>query len=255
MDKIGNQVCRTILNLVGTDRWAVRLRSARRTRPGLCWALASITAFCFAVRFIHAQPLSPAELKTLLAQIREKRGAVSQMQADFQEEKFIRLMNKPVTSVGKVWFQAPNKFRREVKGNSPSVTVSDGQQLWIYYAGFKSAERYSLGKRSPLDATIAALLAGLNLENVESSYGITGNKIDNGYELDLVPRRPSLKRFFQRLSVQINEESRARRTEMWAPNGDRVVTTYSNYVTGPIPPSTFEFMPPPGTEITTPLGK
>src|SRR5437870_12331501 len=108
MDKIGNQVRRTILNLVGTDRWAVRLRSARRTRTGLCWAVASITAFCFAVRFIHAQPLSPAELKTLLAQIREKRGAVSQMQADFQEEKFIRLMNKPVTSVGKVWFQAPN---------------------------------------------------------------------------------------------------------------------------------------------------
>jgi outer membrane lipoprotein carrier protein len=202
-----------------------------------------------------AEPLSPADLNRLLAQIQDKRGAAPQMQADFQEEKFIHLMTKPIVSAGKVWFQAPDKFRREVKGNSPSVTVSDGQQLWIYYPNFKSAEHYSLGKRSPLDATIAALLAGLNLQNVESSYGVTASKIDNGYQLDLVPRRPSLKRFFQRLSIQINEESRAQRTEMLQPNGDRIVTAYSSHVTGPIPPPTFEFTPPPGTEITTPLGK
>jgi outer membrane lipoprotein-sorting protein len=203
----------------------------------------------------HAEPVSPADLKSLLAQIQDKRGAMPQMQADFQEEKFIHLMTKPIMSAGKVWFQAPDKFRREVKGNSPSVTVGDGQQLWIYYPNFKSAEHYSLGKRSPLDATIAALLAGLNLQNVESNYRVTASKIGNGYQLDLVPRRPSLKRFFQRLSVQINEETRAQRAEMLQLNGDRIVTTYSNHVTGPIPPSTFEFTPPPGTEITTPLGK
>ena len=203
----------------------------------------------------HADPLSPADLKSLLAQIRDKRGAAPQMQADFQEEKFIHLMTKPIMSAGKVWFQAPDKFRREVKGNSPSVTVSDGQQLWIYYPNFKSAEHYPLGKRSPLDATIATLLAGLNLQNVESNYYVTASKINNGYQLDLVPRRPSLKRFFQRLSVQIDAELQAQRTEMLQPDGDRIVTRYSNHVSGPIPPSTFEFTPPPGTEITSPLGK
>ena len=216
----------------------------------------SLTIACLIPLIIetHADPLSPADLKSLPAQIRDKRGAAPQMQADFQEEKFIRLMTKPIMSGGKVWFQAPDKFRREVKGNSPSVTVSDGQQLWIYYPNFKSAEHYSLGKRSPLDATIAALLGGLNLQNVESNYHVTASKIDNGYQLDLVPRRPSLKRFFQRLSIQIDAESRAQRTEMLQPNGDRIVTTYSNHVTGSIPPSTFEFRPPPGTEITTPMG-
>jgi outer membrane lipoprotein-sorting protein len=112
-----------------------------------------------------------------------------------------------------------------------------------------------LGKRSPLDATIATLLAGLNLQNVESNYYVTASKIDNGYQLDLVPRRPSLKRFFQRLSVQIDADLRAQRTEMLQADGDRIVATYSNHVSGPIPPSTFEFTPPPGTEITSPLGK
>src|SRR6266853_1652270 len=105
-------------------------------------------------------PLSEADLKNLLAGIRQNRST----QADFQEERVIRLMKKPIVSSGRIWFQPPNKFRREVKGNSPSVTVSDGQQLWIYYPNFKSAERYALGKRSPLDAGVTAITAALNLE-------------------------------------------------------------------------------------------
>src|SRR5437868_10983734 len=105
-------------------------------------------------------PLSEADLKNLLAGIRQNRMT----QADFQEERVIRLMKKPVVSSGTVWFQPPNKFRREIKGNSPSVTVSDGRELWINYPNFKSAERYPLRKGSPLDVTVAAINSALNLE-------------------------------------------------------------------------------------------
>src|SRR5947208_10061645 len=94
--------------------------------------------------FAKAEPLSPAELKDVLAKIRERRAAAPHVQAEFREEKTIRLMNKPIVSSGKVWFEAPDKFRREVKGNAPSITVSDGRQLWIYYPNFKSAEHYTL---------------------------------------------------------------------------------------------------------------
>jgi outer membrane lipoprotein-sorting protein len=33
------------------------------------------------------------------------------------------------------------------------------------------------------------------------------------------------------------------------------VTSYSNQTRAPLPASTFEFTPPPGTEITAPLGR
>ena len=139
----------------------------------------------------------PADLKALLGRIREKRAAAPQVQADFQEEKTVQMLNKPIASSGKMWFQAPNKFRREAKGNSPSITVSNGQELWIYYPKFKSAEHYTLGKRSPLDAGIAAITASLNLENVEGTYNITATKEADGHELQLTPRNPSMKRFLQ----------------------------------------------------------
>ena len=210
---------------------------------------------CFFATLAFADPLSPADLKAVLARIREQRAAAPQVQADFQEEKSVHLLNKPIASSGKMWFQAPNKFRREVKGNSPSITVSDGQQLWIYYPKFQSAEHYSLGKRSPLDPGIAALTASLNLENVEGTYHITGTQEPDGYKLQLTPRNPSMKRFLQTFSIQLNNELQVVRTEMLQPNGDRIVTTYTNETRAPIPASTFAFTPPAGTDVTTPLGR
>src|SRR5437870_13325468 len=178
--------------------------------------------------FVSAGPLSSADIKDLVARIREKRAQAPQAQADFKEEKVVHLLNKPIVSAGKVWFQAPDKFRREVKGNSPSVTVSDGRQLWIYYPNFKSAEHYSLGKRTPLDTGLAAITAALNLENVEASYQITGTKTDKGYELELVPRRASLNKLFQKFRLRLNQDLLVDRTEMLQANGDRLVTVYSN---------------------------
>jgi outer membrane lipoprotein carrier protein len=200
---------------------------------------------------VNTAPVSEADLKKLLAGIRQNRTT----QADFQEERVIRLMKKPILSSGRVWFQPPNKFRREVRGSAPSLTVSDGRQLWIYYPNFKSAERYPLGKGSPLDSTVAAINSSLNLENVENTFQITVTKIDAGHELALLPRTAAMKRVFQKLDLRINDQLRVERTDMLLLNGDRIVTTYSNQTRTPVPVSMFEFKPPPGTEISTPLGQ
>src|SRR6266513_2183878 len=209
-----------------------------------------VTVACFA----EGAPLSEADLKNLLAGIRANRST----QADFQEERAIRLMKKPIVSSGRISFQPPNKFRREVKGNSPSLTVSDGRQLWIYYPNFKSAERYPLGKGSPLDSTVAAINSALNLENIENTFNIAATRTEAPearYELELTPRTTSMKRVFQKLNLRINDKLRVERTDMLLPNGDRIVTTYSNQTRGPVAASIFEFTPPAGTEISTPLGQ
>jgi outer membrane lipoprotein-sorting protein len=219
-----------------------------RTVLTLIFVLISLTYIA------NSAPVSEGDLKSLLAAIRQNRIT----QADFQEQRMIRLMKKPIVSSGKVWFQPPNKFRREVKGSSPSLTVSDGRQLWIYYPNFKSAERYPLGKGSPLDSTVAAINSSLNLEDVENTFQISAAKSDApqaGYELRLLPRAPSMKRVFQKLDLKINDQLRVERTDMLLPNGDRIVTTYSNQTRAPVAASLFEFTPPAGTEISTPLGR
>ncbi len=217
-------------------------------------SLLCVVLVSFCVPLAQAEPLSPGDVQALLGRIREKRAAAPQVRADFQEEKTMRMMNKPVTSAGQVWFQAPNKFRREVKGSSPSTTISDGQQLWIYYPKFQSAEHYSLGKRSPLDAGIAAITASLNLEGVEQTYNIAGSKEGSSYALQLTPRVAALKKMLQQLSIHFNDTLQVTRTEIVQPNGDRLVTAYTGESRAPIDPATFVFTPPAGTNVTTPLG-
>src|SRR6266404_4407176 len=186
-------------------------------------ALPLIFLFIALTSIGNSAPVSEADLKNLLAAIRQNRST----QADFQEQRVLRLMKKPILSSGTIWFQPPNKFRREVKGNSPSVTVSDGRQLWIYYSNFKSAERYPLGKGSPLDSTVTAINSALNLENIENSFQISAIKSEKGYELTLLPRTGSMKRVFQKLDLHIDDNLRVERTDMLLPNGDRIVTVYS----------------------------
>ena len=77
-----------------------------------------------------------------------------------------------------------------MKSSSPSVTVSSGRELWIYYPNFKSAERYPLGKGSPLDATVAAINSALNLENIETSFNVTATKTEKGNELATAAATP-----------------------------------------------------------------
>lgn len=209
----------------------------------------------FSASGVKAETLSPADIKTLLERIREKRAAAPSLQADFQEQRRIHLLDEPINSSGKIWFQAPNKFRVERKGNAPSLTVCDGQQLWIYYPNFKSVERYSLAKRSPLDAAISAITTALNLENVEHTFHITGEKTEKGYDLELLPRNPSMKRIFQKLSLHLNNDLVAEHTDMLQANGDRIVTAYENTDHAAIPLNQFQFTPPPGTQVSTPLGR
>ncbi len=90
---------------------------------------------------------------------------------------------------------------------------------------------------------------------MENSYHITGTKEGAGYELLLAPRNPSLKRLLKTFDIHLNADLQVQKTEMVQPNGDHIVTTYTNESRAPIPADTFRFAPPAGTNVTTPLGR
>jgi len=207
------------------------------------------------VASVNCQTLSPSETKKFLARVHEKLAGSPNLEATFQEEKTSHFLSKPVLSTGKVWFQAPNKFRREMKGGAQTVAASNGRDFWIYFPTRKSAQHFTLGKNSPVDAAITAMITALNLENVESTYQVSASKNDGRYELQLLPSTPAGKRLFQRFDLRISNDLFVQRTEMVKPNGDRIVTTYSNQSRAAIPAATFEFTPPPGTQISSPLGR
>ena len=202
-----------------------------------------------------AADLPPAETQALLKSLQEHRAKFPALTADFTEQKTTHLLTKPLTSEGTLSFQVPNKFRREVKGSSPSLTVSDGAKLWIYYPAFKEAELYTLGQRQFFDDSIAALTAGLNFQNVEKFYTCTAAREADGYRLALTPRMGGLRRMVKELAVFVDAEFKIQRTETTLPKGDRLVTTYKIQRPAALPAGTFDFTPPADARISQPLGK
>jgi chaperone LolA len=216
---------------------------------------AAVLALLAPIALCRAADLPPAETQALMKHLQEHREKFPSLTADFVEEKTTHLLNKPLTSEGTIAFQVPNNFRREVKGSSPSITVSNGAKLWIYYPAFKEAELYTLGQRQFFDDSIAALTAGLNFHHVEQFYTYTAARDGDSYRLALTPRSNGLRRMVKELAVWVDADYKIQRTEATLPKGDRVVTTYKNQHPVPLPESTFDFTPPADAHISQPLGK
>lgn len=78
-------------------------------------------------------PLSDTEKTDLLGRLDALKTKHPSLSARFTETRVSHLLKEPVKSEGTLAFQTPNKFRREIGGNSPNLTVSDGKVLWLYY--------------------------------------------------------------------------------------------------------------------------
>jgi chaperone LolA len=203
----------------------------------------------------RAQELKPEDEKALLVKLQQQRAQMPAITASFSEEKTTRLLAKPLQSSGTIAFQAPNKFRRELTGANPSTTVCDGSELWIYYPNFKEAEHYTLGQKQFFDDSLAALTAGLNFTDVERFFKVAVAKDGESYRVALTPKSGSLKRIITALTVWLDSEGAIQKTDAILPKGDRLTTTYKGVRAAKQSDAKFEFAPPAGVKVSTPLGK
>src|SRR5262249_23551731 len=148
-----------------------------------------------------------------------------------------------------------NKFRRELRGSNPSIMVSNGQKVWIYYPNFKEAELYPLGQRQFFDDAIEALTAGLNFQHVAEYYRYSASSETDGYRLVLIPKSGGLKRIVKELTVYVDSAYKIERTITVLPKGDQVITNYRNQRPTALSPAVFDYTPPADAHVSQPLGK
>jgi outer membrane lipoprotein-sorting protein len=203
----------------------------------------------FALSTVHAQELSAKEVDALLSRLAERRGD-SAMQANFREERRLALMEKPVIESGTVSFLPPDMFRRQVDGGS--LTVCDGDTLWIFYPQFGEAEKYTLSSHRPLRESVSAMTSGLGLQNLARDYTIQAWRIPGGYRIKLNPKTSSLRKAVAEIRVEISDQLFAKRLDIIGAEGDRTAITFSNERRVDLSPESFRFQPPEGVRISEP---
>jgi outer membrane lipoprotein-sorting protein len=203
----------------------------------------------FAISTVHAQELSEKEVDALLSRLAESRGG-SAMQANFREERRLALMEKPVIESGTVSFLPPNKFRRQVDGGS--LTVCDGETLWLYYPQFGEVEKYTLSSNRSLRESISAMTSGIGLQNLARDYSIQAWRTPGGHRIKLNPKTSSLRKAVAEIQVEISDQLFAKRLDIIATEGDRTTITFSNERRVDLLPESFRFQSPKGVRVSEP---
>jgi outer membrane lipoprotein-sorting protein len=209
-----------------------------------------LLAVLFTASALNAQELSPREVEAFLSRLSESRGSAA-MQANFREERRLALMNKPVIETGTISFLPPDKFRRQVDGGS--LTVCDGDTLWLFYPQFGEAEKYTLSSNRPLRESLAAMTSGFGLQNLSKNYNVQVWKTPDGYRAKLAPKTSSLRKAVAEIQVDISNELSAKRLEIVGTEGDRTLITFSNERRVNLSPESFRFQPPEGVRVSEPL--
>jgi outer membrane lipoprotein-sorting protein len=202
----------------------------------------------------RANPMTSSEIDQLVQRLQATTNQQPSLQASFREERHLAMLKDPIVNEGKVWFTLPDKIRREIDGKTPSTTVIDGKKMSIYYPNYQQVEVYDLEKRPIIKDSLRALTAGLDFRQIKGYFDLQGSKEGNKYRITLTPKTAAVRKLVQSIDLTIGEDLIPETVTVHNSKGEVFTSTYTDVRRENIPDSTFEFDPPPGTKVTTPLG-
>jgi outer membrane lipoprotein-sorting protein len=202
----------------------------------------------------EASPMTSTEIDQLVQRLQATTNQQPSLQGNFREERHLAMLKEPIVNEGKVWFTLPDKIRREIDGKTPSTTVIDGSKMSIYYPNYQQVEVYDLAKRPIIKDSLHALTAGLDFREIKGYFDLQGSKDGNQYQITLIPKTAAVRKVIRSVDLTMGEDLIPEKVTVHNTKGEVFTSTYSNVRRENIPDSLFEFTPPPGTKVTTPLG-
>lgn len=159
--------------------------------------------------------------------------------ADFVQTRTLKSLTQPLTATGRVWFEAPNRFRWELGKPARTIAVRQPEQMLLVYPRLKRVERYPLNQAEsgPWKDMLALLDAGFprSRAEVESRFSILSQTTENGvHELTLQPKAESARRVMPEIKVAFDVNTfLLRSTELQFRDGSTMKNAFNNAVLNP----------------------
>jgi chaperone LolA len=202
----------------------------------------------------QAQKLPDAEAQAYLQKLAATRSGDAVTQVSFRETRTSPLLQAPVTTEGTLEFQPPDRFRRETTGRNGSVMVSDGTTFWIYYPTFQEAEKYSVkAGGGAAAAAMNALVAAFQARDLDKFFRCEVAREGDSHRVTLEPRRRNERKFLSSITLLVGPDQKLRHAAWMTPDGERTEVDFFGERT--VARGDFEFQPPNGTHVNTPLGR
>jgi outer membrane lipoprotein-sorting protein len=182
--------------------------------------------------------------------------------AEFMQTRSLKTLTQPLTTAGRLWFEAPVDFRWELGQPARTIALRHGAGLDVIYPALKRAEHYSLGAAAPREwrDAMSLLSAGFprNREEFEAQFRVDSLAQSNGlWRLSLEPKSKFARQMMPalRIGLATNNFSLAF-TEMVFVDGSSMRSDFTNAVMNPaLDTNLFQWRPPADFKVTEPLSK
>ncbi len=168
------------------------------------WRLAGWLGLLCLAGNLSAAPGAEVLLGTWLA----RQTNIMSWSAEFVQTRHLKALTQPLTTPGRVWFVAPNRFRWELGVPAQSVAVRAETELLVLAPRLKRAERYPLAAfaAGPMGDAMALLDTGFPRDAAEftNRFAVLALTLTNAtYDFRLQPRAKSVQKLLTELTVSV----------------------------------------------------
>jgi outer membrane lipoprotein carrier protein len=195
----------------------------------------------------------------LRAWLEAQRG-VKTWQAEFVQTRTLKALTEPLRTPGRLWFEAPDRFRWELGTPPQTLVLRHTNELWVGYPRLKRVERYPLTGtgNEPWRDALALLDAGFPASRAEFDARfrlLSLARTNDLVTLSLEPRRPGARRFLKELRLTVRASDRTLiANEVRFADGSTLRNDFTNAVANaPLDPGRFEPAWPADFTLVEPL--
>lgn len=198
--------------------------------------------------------------EALLAAWLEHQAGLRSWAAEFTQTRTLKALTQPLSTDGRVWFAAPNRFRWELGQPPETLALRTPTTLLVIYPRLRRAERYPLdtAARGPWSDALVLLESGFpqSRAEFEARFKLAGRELAAGEcRLTLQPRAAGARRLIPqlRLAFSTNELS-LRWLELTFADGSTLRNDFRHPRSNPdLEADLFEFPLGPDIEVVEPL--
>ncbi len=180
--------------------------------------------------------------------------------ADFIQTRHLKALTQPLTTPGRVWFIAPDRFRWELGQPAQSIALRTGDELLVLSPKLKRAERYTLSAaaRGPMKDALALLDTGFPRDATEFRRRfdlLAVTETNATFALRLQPRTAAARRLMPELTVHAATNDFAlTATELRFADGSRLRNDFTRALKNPaLDPGLFSVPLDATWKVTEPL--
>ncbi|MBK7271312.1 MAG: outer membrane lipoprotein carrier protein LolA [Flavobacteriales bacterium] len=195
--------------------------------------LSFVLLFSAPVLFAQSVGVDHPEVKALLAATK----AMRTVQADFTQEKHLKVLKEPVIEPGSFAFERPDRFRWSTNGAAPMVILTNGEKVRVK-EGTKEKILNPGEQRmyAAINGMVLDILSGKMLESPDMKP--TYELVEDAVHVRLTPTQSPMAKRVKSFTLTFDRTTHLLRTmETAEHDGDRTLVRYAKVVADKALPS------------------